>query len=195
MPVRDRAETILRRCEDDLRGVLAEASAGGDYETVMWLAAAAQQIARISGSENQPVGDAEPKSTAKPKARNTRKSGGDYPYYTRLNGTVIKTGWSKRSKTEYRHKAPHIALRAVAEAALLAGAGGRVFAGGEVVSDLVDAEGQAVPDYQAYLCLGLLKQQGLLDQHGRTGYSIPKPEGLLSAVQETWDELPLETSR
>jgi hypothetical protein len=51
-------------------------------------------------------------------------------------------------------------------------------------------DGNRIPDYQAYIGLAWLRQQGLLVQHGRKGYSLATKDPLESGVNTLWAKLP-----
>jgi hypothetical protein len=69
------------------------------------------------------------------------------------------------------------------------GLDGRVFSTNDVLP-LADDDGSEIPSYQVYVAIALLKQAGLLDQHGRQGYSIPDPSRFLDAAQAVLQSLP-----
>jgi hypothetical protein len=52
-----------------------------------------------------------------------------------------------------------------------------------------DGDGGEVPGYQAYLCLAWLRATGLVQQHGRQGYTISKKTDLAAAVEGAWEKL------
>ncbi|MGH9904020.1 MAG: hypothetical protein ACRD8U_00385 [Pyrinomonadaceae bacterium] len=69
------------------------------------------------------------------------------------------------------------------------GSDGRVFSTDELLP-IHDEDGEEVPSYQVYAALALLKQVGLVDQHGRQGYSIPRLPEFKRAVESVWRNLP-----
>lgn len=69
------------------------------------------------------------------------------------------------------------------------GAEGRVFSTDELFP-IQDGTDGAAPNYQAYVGISLLKQMGLIDQHGRQGYSITRPARLVDALEIVWKKLP-----
>jgi hypothetical protein len=69
------------------------------------------------------------------------------------------------------------------------GADGRIFSTDELLP-LCDNGGADVPSYQVYAGIALFKQTGLIDQHGRRGYSIPRPKELKDAVEAVLQNLP-----
>jgi len=49
---------------------------------------------------------------------------------------------------------------------------------------------EQVPDYQVYLIFAWFRTIGLVDQHGRQGYSLPKPDSLDADLDAAWTALP-----
>jgi hypothetical protein len=98
-------------------------------------------------------------------------------------------GWSKREKKEYQHKAPFAVLEALSSALATVGTDGRVFSTDQFLP-LRDASANSeFPTYQAYVCLALLKDAGLIEQHGRQGYSIPNIYGFVDAAKTVLQKL------
>jgi hypothetical protein len=99
---------------------------------------------------------------------------------------LVKIGWSKGKKTTYEHKVERKTLDAVVHKLARAAAHKRKF----VVDDLgvvESSDGEThVPVYQVYLCIAWLRAGGLIEQHGRAGYSIANPGGFARAVDEAW---------
>ncbi len=100
-------------------------------------------------------------------------------------------GQSEKKK-EYRHKVPYSILKLLAAAIGDKGKDGRVFSTDEFLPIHETNDGSQVPNYQAYVGISLLKQTGLIDQHGRQGYSIPRTAEFTNAVEATWQKLPKE---
>jgi len=197
-----RADEALRETEKMLRGLVSEAVNAGDYAAVVQLASWARSVAEIVRTlpTSASTGDDRAAASSKPPAKVTpsilRGSRGgkkslkdEYPRFYRQDDRLVRVAWSKREKKEYEHKAPHVVLRSLAAAMLEKGAGGRVFSTEEVLP-IYDDEGTLIPSYQAYVGIALLKQTGLLDQHGRQGYSVPQPKELEKAVDAVWRNLP-----
>jgi hypothetical protein len=105
---------------------------------------------------------------------------------------LVRISWSKREKKEYRHKAPFSILKALATAMTDKGGEGRVFSTDEFLPIHEVSDGGQVPNYQAYVGISLLKKTGLIDQHGRQGYSIPRITEFKSAVEAIWETIPKE---
>jgi hypothetical protein len=200
-----RATAIIEHAETDLRDLLAEAAHSGDYHTVVRIAAwartmhdlrnAADKAGESGGNTDHP----RTRTATQPRTRGPedRKSGSaprhkesEYPKFFRRKDELIRLAWSKREKKEYNHKASYAVLRALANAMKERGAGGRVFSTDELLPLRSEADGSDVPNYQAYVGIALLKQTGLIDQHGRKGYSIPRFEEFETAVENVWKQLP-----
>lgn len=186
--VLNKAIKVLTRCEADLRALVASAADGGDYDAVLRITSWAKQIASMPGVTPavRPVD--------RPTGANTKKAAMRpvYPRFLRRGDLLVKIGWSKREKSEYEHKAPRQAAFVLARAAADAGKDGRLFQVNALLplTDLKD--GSVVPDYQVYLVIAWWRGIGLLDQHGRQGYSIPKANQLQQAVESAWMKLPEE---
>jgi hypothetical protein len=123
------------------------------------------------------------------RARNYPES---YPKFFRQGKFLVRLAWSKKEKKEYRHKASYETLKAIVAAMSENGAEGRVFSTEQVLPLHDPADGSKVPDYQAYVVISLLKQTGLIDLHGRQGYSIPRIGQFREAVEIVWEKLPKE---
>jgi len=196
-----RAGELLRDAESVLRGLVAEAINAGDYDAVVQLASWARSVGELVGMvppDSQPAAvlvqaasaPGAPPSRVTRSAYGRKKSATDkYPRFYRKGDRLVRVAWSKREKKEYEHKAPHGVLRTLTVSIMEKGAGGRVFSTDEVLP-IPDDEGVPVPTYQAYVGIALLKQTGLLDQHGRQGYSVPQLKEFESAVEAVWRNLP-----
>ena len=196
----DRAIGLLQRTEAEVRKIVSDAATAGDYESVVQVAAWARSLSetldRVSprkGKSDQP-----PRQTATPRreprisqSKRTRSPAnhGGYPRFFRQGDRLIRVAWSKRDKKEYEHKAPMTVLKALTVAMADRGADGRVFSTDELLP-IRDGDGAEVPAYQAYAGLALLKQVGLIEQHGRQGYSIPRLPDLSGAVEALLRNLP-----
>jgi hypothetical protein len=184
----------LKECEANLRRFVSEAAAAGDYETVLRLTACAKQVAAISSSfgDAAPVGGEHQTSPARlnghaaPKVRSNSVA---YPRFACRRDHLIRFGRSKGESSEYQHKTAKPAVDAVASAVLEAGREGRVFTIEDCRPVVTAANGSEVPGYQVYNVLAWLKKMGLVDQHGRQGYSICNPREFLQQVEIAWKSL------
>ena len=71
-----------------------------------------------------------------------------------------------------------------------AGKDGRVFATDHVLPIHDPTDGSEIPNYQSYVGIAWLKQMGLIEQHGRQGYSIPRLAEFEKSVESVWSKLP-----
>jgi hypothetical protein len=118
----------------------------------------------------------------------TRKA--RYPLFFRENEMLIKVAWSKSQRSEYEHKSPLKVLSVLIEVLLNAGSKGQRFSMDKILPlQDPDNAGTNLPDYQAYLCLAYLRHEGLIQQHGRSGYSIPKPIDFEKLSLVCWNRL------
>jgi len=82
-----------------------------------------------------------------------------------------------------------IVLKVLVDRITERGADGRVFSTEELLP-LHDRDGVDVPKYQVYAALSLLRHVGLVDQHGRQGYSVPDLRAFKGAADAVWQKLP-----
>jgi hypothetical protein len=200
--------SILREAEAALRDVVSEAVASGDYLATMRLAAWGQELSRLTASPDadtrhlrtvpppsapkelsdsqiaQPTDREGPSATHRQRSKD-RKRDKDYPQFFRKGDLLIKIGWSKREKAEYQHKAPRDVLDAVVNMLTTAGRNAETIAIPEFLP-LTGAGGDELPPYQVYVCLAWLRKLGLIQQHGREGYTIGRPETLPEDVAAAW---------
>lgn len=127
------------------------------------------------------------KTGALPRSK-TRKA--NYPKFFRDREELVKIGWSKKQRAEYRHKAPKAVVLLVAQALEQKGAGGERFTFEELLPFRDRDTGADVPSYQAYAVLAWLRKEELIVQHGRQGYSLAQNISVMGAVEERWKLLP-----
>lgn len=180
-----KAVKILAKCEAELRALVASAADSGDYDAVLRITSWAKQISGMSGGAAATAPEKRPaaEGTKKPAARP------GYPRFVRRGDQLVKIGWSKREKSEYEHKAPRQAALVLARAATEAGKDGRIFQINALLPLSNPKDGSEIPDYQVYLVIAWWRTAGLLDQHGRQGYSIPNANQLSQAVESAWTKL------
>lgn len=188
-----RAIETLRKTEQALRGLVAEAAAAGDYASVVRIAEWAKAVSGLCMPESTirktNVATVAPKRKV---ARRDQPKDNDYPRFYRHEDAVVRIALSKR-RGEYQHKAPYAVLVALADAMVESGQDGRIFSTDDFLPLKVGAE--EVPQYQAYLGIALFKHSRLIDQHGRQGYSIPRLAEFKNAVTAIWKKLPRNTEK
>lgn len=195
---------LLGAAEAGLAALAAEAAAERAYADAAALLDAARRVQQIgeqtpfesdglsavspgsqeSGRTTASAKDAPASDSPVPRPRPKKA---DYPVFFRDGETLVKVAWSKSEGAEYEHKSPRRVLDAlVAELARVAGPGKRFVM--EKVLPLRDPDTNAeIPTYQPYLALAFLRRAGLVRQHGRSGYSIPKPMSLKADAAVAWN--------
>jgi hypothetical protein len=114
---------------------------------------------------------------------------GEYPQFLREGEELVKVGWSKRKRSEYRHKAPKRLVMLVARAIERAAVNGERIVM-EKAFPVSDPElGGDVPSYQAYLTLAWLRKEKLINQHGRQGYSLIDDSAIEENFEQRWNRL------
>jgi hypothetical protein len=197
MDTLDRGTHLLKETEAKLRALVSEAAASGDYSSVVQIASWARTVSELFNRKpgervsSLPSTRSSTHNGAKgPKQISLAKRGQrSYPLFFRQGDQVVRIAWSKREKKEYRHKADSSVLKVLAKSMAEKGSDGRVFATDQFLP-VRDSQNTEVPNYQAYLGISLFKQVGLIDQHGRQGYSIPRLADFKDAVEAVWKKLP-----
>ena len=193
-----RAAGVLQQAEATLRGLVSDAAASGDYASVVQIAAWARTVSElVQAAPGQPAKSSAPTPRLQHKSgkgvpaprRTPRPAVDEYPKFLRQGDQLIRIAWSKKEKKEYQHKMPLPVLRSLTKAMANIGADGRVFSTDQFLP-IRDDDDEEVPSYQAYVGIALLKQTGLIDQHGRQGYSIPRLAEFKEAVEAIWQKLP-----
>lgn len=185
----------LHQCEADLRRFVSDAAAEGDYEIVLRLTACAKQVAAIAASVNDDAGRGSMSRRASRAGLNGKSADSNhvhsngYPRFGCRREHLIRIGPTKGGSAEYQHKTARPAVDAVVSAVLEAGREGRVFTTRDCLPVVLPSSGSEVPGYQVYNVLAWLKQMGLVDQHGRQGYSICKPQEFLQQIEIAWTTL------
>ncbi|MER3415082.1 MAG: hypothetical protein C4297_02580 [Gemmataceae bacterium] len=200
------AAEVIGRAETEIRQLLLDCAREGAYEEVALLADLARQLRRLvehaASPNGPPIDPANPgalaNASAQPRSRSHRTAptgkppSADYPRFFRSRDELVKIGWSKKRKAEYRHKAPSAVVRLVARALQARGTGGEQFTFEELLPIRDPQTKSEVPSYQAYLALAWLRKENLVVQHGRQGYSLRPDINLADAVEERWKLLPGE---
>ena len=193
----DRGSNLLEETEAKLRALVSEAATSGDYSSVVQIASWARTLSELLNRKSPervnsavPIANSPRIGARGPKQVSLSKRGQrSYPLFFRQGDQVVRIAWSKRERKEYRHKAAYTILKIVAKSMAEKGTDGRVFAT-EQFLPVRDAQNSEVPNYQAYVGISLFKQTGLIDQHGRQGYSIPRLADFRDAVEAVWKKLP-----
>lgn len=197
-----KARKSLDSAESSVRSLVADAANAGDYDEAVNLTNLAKSIANLAKSvapsnskevappppkpTKQPASQKNGSSKARPAKKSKRKS---YPRFIQSNGDLVKVGWSKSASKEYQHKAPREVLSAVAEALRVQRLDDGVLRPPQEFLPLSNASGEQIPDYQSYLCMAWLRDIGIVERHGRHGYSVPDPSNLEGRIADAWEQL------
>ncbi|NMC20339.1 MAG: hypothetical protein GYA33_07950 [Thermogutta sp.] len=195
------AVDILRRAESQIRGLLLDSAGDGAYLEVAVLAAWAQQLHQLASQSNARNGPSNDQTELTPSVEGARQQEpthrkgvkgkkGDYPRFYREREELVKVGWSKKQKAEYRHKASKSVVLLVARGLQRRAADAERFALEELLPILDPQTNSEIPSYQVYLVLAWLRKENLIMQHGRQGYSLSPNINLTDAVEERWKLLP-----
>ena len=206
-------EKLLQRTEVELQRLLSEAAAAGDYDSVIVLTGWASQVAKLcAGRDTSPASSvpsytAERKSEVAHRARGVRRTSkrlvsktkqkrksrsgvaDDYPKFLRRGEEIVKIGWSKRSKSEYQHKAPRRVVSLLTAAIAERAASGSLVVANELIPLADPSDGTEIPDYQVYVCLAWLRHETLIEQEGRQGYMVNDPSSFEKRVNDEWEAL------
>ena len=204
---REKAVEIIRSCEATLRRLLADAAEKGQYDIVLQLNEWARNLAEMTNAEGaeaplppmrvSAASEPEAKPAAAKKRRKTskrsakkdgRKAG--YPRFARQKDELVKSGWSKREREEYQHRAPFRFVEILTRRLSEVGAEGHLFTSEDLFPLRDPDDGREVPSYQAYLCLAWLRNEGLVVQQGRRGYTVPEHGQLDQLLKAKWQQLP-----
>lgn len=200
MAILEDALDLLHDTEKKLREMVSTAATSGDYTSVMQIASWAQAVRILLNGRGTKPASAGGGKLFRPNGKNSkelsfairsaRRVGTEYPQFFRHDDQLVRLAWSRGQRKEYVHKAPYAVLRALAKAMAEQGADGRVFSTDNFLPLQDKTGGEAIPNYQAYVGISLLKQSGLIDQHGRQGYSIPRLGDFQDAIETVWKKLP-----
>ena len=170
-------EAVLQ-AEEKIRTLIGEAAARGGYKSVRRLSTAAERLVTIReelGGDDTIPG---PSKSTSPRRRVRSKQSGrkskppGYPRFERHGDVVYRIGWSKKSSREYEHKLPKAVFdQAVKAIATVADQAEEWFAAEDVIAE-TEHDGNAIPSYQVYVTLALLREAAVLERHGRNGYSV-----------------------
>lgn len=183
--VMQQAVECLDRFEAELRALVSQAARDGNYNDVLTLTHWAQALTALKAEQSvQTASGAIPRTAVPTSPVKARKK---YPVFTRTSDALIKIGWAAKSRSEYEHRAPLDLVRKLANAAQQVGARGRLF---QLDALARAAHGDAAtPGYQLYVVVAWWRDIGLLDQHGRKGYSTGRAATFAADVEQAFTRL------
>jgi hypothetical protein len=202
MRTAERAREVVLSAEKRLRDLVGVAASEGDYDLAQSVAGWAKLLGEIVadspiGARNSSVGasaipskpDADQARRPSPNRPSRRPSKKDYPRFFRSGDQLVKIGWSKKDRREYAHRAPRSVVDALATAVGQHGSNGKLFTSEDVLPLNDPGSGEEAPSYQVYVGLAWLKQEGLIDQQGRSGYRSKARGRLADAISNAWEKL------
>lgn len=194
----------LQRCVEELTTATEAALATGDFDSVIRVTEVLKRVSGLLDSWCPPgaecaapplsseLGDvattSRPESRPVPKCRSRGKQQ-PYPRFRRDGSYLVKTGWSKKSREEYEHRAPVDAVFTIASRLDDMTASGGAVAADDVAGALSQDGATEVPSYQLYLVLAWMRAEQLLNRIGRTGYTAVFPRELAAKARARWDEM------
>lgn len=193
---------VVRAAESSLRELIQTAVVEGQYDRVAVLARWAEQLAQIGGNGSDRANDAQDSAVSRHgrakvssgvKARRSsrgKRARSKYPIFRRSGDNLIKIAWSKASKSEYQHQSPKAVVLALLQKMLEAQNDDALITMDNVLP-LSTNDQPEVPSYQSYACLAWLREIGVVEQHGRQGYSVVAEAAARELVETSWGELPI----
>jgi hypothetical protein len=207
MAIAQKVESVLVGAEKALAALASEAATATDYDAASCLIELAREVnalatkarGRLGGVPYDSASASAPSDSqawtygaaaiARSQPRGKPKKD-EYPRFLREGEGLIKIGWSPSSRGEYEQKTPRKIIDLLAGTITKAGTNGRRFTMDRLLPLVDPDDGSRVPDYQAYIALAWLRQRGLVEQHGRQGYSLVGKDPLESSVNMCWAKLP-----
>lgn len=189
----DRITEILAKAESEIQTIIVEAAQAGDYRSVDMARNAAVNVRNLRAQISDSTGKVESKAAkaaSQPKRRvaSPRTVRTAYPKFHVAKDTLIRIGWSKKQRREYTHKTPRSIFDTTIKAmAALAQSGAGPFTAEQLIDQINTMEPEAIPSYQVYGVIGMLRGTNCIKQIGREGYDIP-PE-LVEKANRKWSEL------
>lgn len=199
MSILQRAGEVIANAEAELRRLIGDAAEKGDYSSIEAITKWASLLGELCSNQGPPntyeplahtraVANPAPTTSKEADKRRGVRKRRSYPYFAKAGESLVKVAWSKSSKSEYQHKAPRVVAVKLAEALAQRSKGGAIIPMDKVLPLKLD-DGSDIPDYQAYVSLAWLRHTGAVKQNGRQGYSIKKPNELITCVEAAWAQL------
>lgn len=206
-----RVTEIIEGAEKALAGLASEAASARDYARAASLLAVAQRVADAANPAGAIRFATAPAPASQPDIQRSpanaylrvaesgdfddvvrqlekKKGASTYPRFKREDDTLVKIGWSKSDKATYEHRSPRSVLDNLVHRIQEISGNGLRFTTDQLLP-MVDETGTELPSYQCYLCLAWLVAEGLVDRHGRQGYTLDVPGDLGQAVDAKWQSL------
>ncbi len=185
-----KAYTLLRTTESNLRGLIETAVIERRYTDLAQLAEIAELLGKAISRSSSDPGHAHSKklpnisvesptqamqislqgaSISKLLAKSPiRQKTDEFPKFEIERDRLVKIGWSKKDRAVYEHRAERDVARAVS--LYLAAVPNKDGFKMDNMLPIELADGSEVPSYQAYLVLAWLRHIGLVEKQGKDGY-------------------------
>lgn len=198
--LRREALAALDKAEQSLRKLIARAALERQFEEVAWIVDLARQVIEVRDRNAGDDGHSGAVETLLPiRSKPALEDAGEqsshlsslgetspYPRFSVHGGRLVKTGWSKKNKSEYEHRAPKSAIQTVFDA--IGESGSRGTFDVDTVTPMNTLGLATIPNYQVYMAIGWLRVIGYVEKCGRNQYRI---SGSSDAAFETlWNQLP-----
>jgi hypothetical protein len=195
----DRAEGALRRCEAEMQTLVADAARSSKYDEIDRLTAIARSLDEMASSTASAqrldrLPDAGVLSLSAPRQptpgrRRRSVARADYPKFTRDGVHLVKTGWSKKKREEYVHRASRDQAESIVLSLTARGSTSETVPIDDILS-IRDRDDAEIPSYQVYLTLAWLRKEGLVERRGRNGYVVLDAREMESTFADLWNTLP-----
>jgi hypothetical protein len=177
---------VVRGAENGLRTLLSEAALAGDFEAVMTLGVWAKEIKNLADGLTKAPAPGSPRAAA------TRGTSEGYPKFFRNENRLVMIGWSKKTNTEYEHRAPKAVLDQLVPLLLSGTKNGEPMHMDKILQGLKPENGGVYPEYYARTFLRWLRMLGLVTKHGHQGYTVRNREGFEATVYNNWKRLAIK---
>ena len=192
MNAREMIVQLRRQLHEKAESLLSNGQYGDAAEAVSALEALATAQRLLAEASGSPVDHSMTESSSDPsEVGPVSGSESEYPYFLKVDGDLVKVGWSSKNEQEYVHRAPRSSVESVCRAVERAASGHSSF-GRDDLTGLAASERGGIPDYQVYLCLSWLRWAGLLNRVQRGKYAVPNLRQFKPLWSRAWDQLPLE---
>lgn len=196
------ATRALQKAEGEIRDLMSRAASSADYGAVEALVGVAAQLMALSSALSDPstqvrghlpVHRASSPLVARHRIRASEPAQTPprqrFPKFFREGTALVKLGWSKKKGQTYEQRAQKECLLTLANAlASHAGSDSR-FSMVDILPLTTRDRNEEFPNYQAYLCLGWLRSERLVEKSGRDSYRVPRPASLTSEALSRFEQL------
>lgn len=196
MKIINATDDVLKDAVSKLQLLGAKAFEIGNFDEVAKIVALAKNVSSlINGGiemtdEDISMSDIHPSLVLKTKTKTNTKRRVTYPRFMREDDTLLKIGWSKKYKSEYEHRAESKIIDCLISAIRAIKKDGEYFVVPDVLPVYSADKKTKFADYQIYLVLKWLFQEGAIIKKGRDKYAIALGRADKKDINTMWDMLP-----